>query len=85
MPWIIATVWPATQSAEKLKQLYDNWVRILRFNCSHATHDWMKEVIQSASDSKELAELRHAAKAQAWTNEGKAGQAVVDYMLSKGE
>ena len=47
--------------------------------------DNIKEVIQSASDSKELAELRHAAKAQAWTNEGKAGQAVVDYMLSKGE
>lgn len=48
MPWIIATIWPATQSPEKLEQLYNNWVRILRFNCSHATHDWMKEVIQAA-------------------------------------
>lgn len=48
MPWIIATIWPATQSPERLKQLYDNWVRILRFNCSHATHERMKEVIQAA-------------------------------------
>ena len=48
MPWIIATIWPSTQSTERLKQLYDNWVRILRFNCSHATHKRMKEVIQSA-------------------------------------
>ena len=48
MPWIIATIWPSTQSPERLKQLYDNWVRILRFNCSHATHERMKEVIQSA-------------------------------------
>lgn len=50
MPWIIATIWPATQTTDKLKQLYDNWVRILRFNCSHATHDWMKEVIKSARE-----------------------------------
>lgn len=48
MPWIIATIWPATQSPERLKQLYDNWVRILRFNCSHASHEWMSEVLESA-------------------------------------
>lgn len=43
----------------------------------------IKEVIQSASDSKELEELRHQAKAQAWMNEGAAGKAVVDFMISK--
>ena len=48
MPWIIATIWPSTQSPERLKQLYDNWVRILRFNCSHATHERMEEIIKSA-------------------------------------
>jgi len=48
MPWIIATIWPSTQSTERLKFLYENWVRILRFNCSHATHEWMKEVLDSA-------------------------------------
>ena len=45
--------------------------------------DNIKEVIQSASDSSELAELRHQAKAEAWKNEGLAGKAVVDFMISK--
>lgn len=39
---IIATVWPATESEENLKALYDNWVNIIRFNFSHATHDHSK-------------------------------------------
>ncbi len=47
--------------------------------------DNIKEIIQNASDSKELADLRHNAKAQAWMNEGSAGKAVVDFMISKGE
>ena len=50
MPWIITTIWPATQSPERLKFLYENWVRILRFNCSHATHEWMKEVLENARE-----------------------------------
>lgn len=50
MPWIIATIWPATQSPERLKFLYENGVRILRFNCSHATHEWMKEVLENARE-----------------------------------
>ena len=41
MPGIIATVWPATQSKERLMFLYENGVRILRFNCSHSTHEWL--------------------------------------------
>ena len=48
-------------------------------------HNNIKEVIQSASDSKELEALRHTAKAEAWMNEGSAGKAVVDFMISKGE
>ena len=43
----------------------------------------IKNVIQSASDNKELLELRHKAKAEAWMNEGSAGKAVVDFMISK--
>ena len=43
----------------------------------------IKDVIQSASDSTELAQKRHAAKAQAWMNEGNAGKAVVDFMINK--
>ena len=50
MPGIIATVWPATQSAERLRQLYENWVRILRFNCSHASYEWMTNVLATARE-----------------------------------
>ena len=43
----------------------------------------IKEVIQSVSDSKELEEARHAAKAEAWMHEGEAGKNIVDFMISK--
>ena len=43
----------------------------------------IKEVIQSVSDSKELEEARHAAKAEAWMHEGEAGKNIVDFMVSK--
>lgn len=45
----------------------------------------IKSIIEKASDSKELAELRHNAKAQAWMNEDNAGKAITDYMISKVE
>lgn len=45
----------------------------------------IQNVIKNASDSKELENLRHEAKAQAWMNEGNAGKAIADYMISKGE
>ncbi len=45
----------------------------------------IKEVIQSVSDSKELEEARHAAKAEAWMHEGEAGKNIADFMISKME
>ncbi len=41
----------------------------------------IKEVIQNMSDSKELADARKTAKAQAWMYEGQAGKRIVDFML----
>lgn len=41
---IIATVWPATESTEKLIEMYNAWVNIVRFNFSHATFDWAKPI-----------------------------------------
>ena len=43
----------------------------------------IKDVIQKASDSKELAELRNKAKNEAWQNENSAGKAVYEYMTNK--
>lgn len=45
----------------------------------------IKEVIQSVSDSKELEEARHAAKAEAWMHEDEAGKNIADFMISKVE
>ncbi len=39
---IIATVWPVTESEEKLIEMYNAWVNIIRFNFSHATFEWAK-------------------------------------------
>ena len=41
----------------------------------------IKEVIQSMSDSKELADARAKAKAQAWMHIGQAGKNIADYMI----
>lgn len=35
---IIATIGPVTQSEEKIIELYESWVNIIRFNFSHADH-----------------------------------------------
>lgn len=43
--------------------------------------DKIKEIIQQASDSKELQELRHKASNEAWMNKGVAGKSVVDFMI----
>ncbi len=43
--------------------------------------DTIKDVIQNASDSPELAEQRRLAKQTAWANEGHAGEKIVDYMV----
>ena len=48
MAGIIATIWPATDTKEKLIALHQNWVRILRLNCSHATHEWMEKLFSTA-------------------------------------
>lgn len=45
----------------------------------------IKEIILNASDSKELAALRHAAKDEAWENIGIAGEKVYQFVTSKGK
>lgn len=44
---IIATVWPATDSEEKLIELYKAWVNIIRFNFSHANYTLSKKIIET--------------------------------------
>lgn len=48
---------------------------------NEAEFENIKNVIQSMSDSAELAAARKEAKATAWMNEGNAGKAIADYMI----
>ncbi len=53
---IIATLGPATESAEMIARLIDAGVNIFRLNMSHAPHDWVRRVvrdIRSASAARQ--------------------------------
>jgi pyruvate kinase len=45
MSWIIVSVWPTTTDKDKLLKLYENWVRILRFNFSHRKHEDVDKIL----------------------------------------
>jgi len=42
---IIATLGPATDSADMIGRLMDAGVNIFRLNMSHAPHDWVRRVV----------------------------------------
>jgi pyruvate kinase len=52
---IVATLGPATDSAERIGQLIDAGMNVARLNMSHAPHDWVRRVV---------ADIRAAAKAR---------------------
>src|SRR5882724_1331811 len=43
---IIATLGPASDSAEMIGHLIEHGVDIFRLNMSHATHDWIRPVVK---------------------------------------
>lgn len=43
---IIATVWPATNSEKKLKELYKSWINVIRFNFSHARQEDVLKTVE---------------------------------------
>ncbi|MGH8046524.1 MAG: pyruvate kinase [Chthoniobacterales bacterium] len=42
---IIATLGPVSESAERLAELIEAGVNVFRLNMSHATHDWVREIV----------------------------------------
>jgi pyruvate kinase len=53
---IVATLGPATESAEMIARLIDAGVNIFRLNMSHAPHDWVRRVVK---DIRAAAAVRH--------------------------
>ena len=43
---IIATLGPATESAEMIGKLMDAGVNVFRLNMSHATHYWVRRLVK---------------------------------------
>lgn len=48
---IVATLGPATESAEMIGQLIDAGMNIARLNMSHSSHDWVRRVVKSIRDA----------------------------------
>jgi len=42
---IITTIWPATDTIEKIEELYNNWSSIIRINYSHSNYEYFKKII----------------------------------------
>src|SRR5204862_4987182 len=53
---IIATLGPATDSAEMISRLIDAGVNVFRLNMSHAPHDWVRRVVK---DIRAASTARH--------------------------
>jgi pyruvate kinase len=53
---IVATLGPATDSAEMIARLIDAGVNVFRLNMSHAPHDWVRRVV---ADIRAASAARH--------------------------
>ena len=53
---IVATLGPATDSADMIGRLIDAGVNVFRLNMSHAPHDWVRRVVK---DLRSAAATRH--------------------------
>ena len=47
---IITTLWPATDSKEKIEQLYNAWANIIRMNYSHSNYEYFGNLLNIVKD-----------------------------------
>ncbi len=57
---IITTLWPASDSAEIIEKLYQNWANIVRMNYSHSNYEYFGKIIDSVK------ELNNSWKTNLW-------------------
>jgi len=46
---IIATIWPSTNIEEKIIEMYNNWINVIRFNFSHADYENSEKIAKNIS------------------------------------
>ena len=47
---IITTVWPATDTKDKIEQLYLNWANIIRLNYSHTNYEYFGKILNNIKE-----------------------------------
>lgn len=47
---IITTLWPSTDTKEKIEELYKNWANIVRINYSHANYKYFEKIIWNVKE-----------------------------------
>lgn len=47
---IICTLWPTTDSIEKIEDLYKNWANLVRINYSHANYEYFSSIINNVQE-----------------------------------
>lgn len=57
---IIATLGPATESTDRLRELIDRGVDVIRLNMAHATGDWVRSVVRRIREAS-VERQRHVA------------------------
>ena len=63
-----------------------DWIEVLKkigIELKEEQFEDIKEIIQKASDSEELASARNRAKDEAWMNRGQSAKLTVDFMIEK--
>ena len=47
---IITTLWPSTDTKDKIEALYRSWANVVRFNYSHTNYDYFSKIIDTVKE-----------------------------------
>ena len=47
---IITTLWPSTDTKDKIEALYKSWANVVRFNYSHTNYDYFSKIIDTVKE-----------------------------------
>lgn len=82
---IIATLGPATDSPEKIRELIEAGANVFRLNMSHAAHDWTRQVVAAIREQSEATGLSVATLIDLQGPSIRTGDVDAKLSLSKGD